>query len=130
MNSLYRNIMLIDDDIEDCEIFMDAVREVAPTTQCRCQESGEIALSLLSLKAIEKPELIFLDLNMPKLNGKQVLVELKHKLPDTPVIMFSTFFGEQDVREIHDSGAAHYMIKHTNFKDLCNALEDVLTKKW
>ena len=126
----YRTIMLIDDDIEDCEIFIDAVREVDPDIQCQCQENGEIAISLLSLHAIENPDLFFVDLNMPKLNGKQVLVELKRNLPDIPVIMFSTFFGEQDINEIHAAGAAHHMIKHTNFNDLCKALEDVLSKKW
>src|SRR6478752_6581333 len=95
---LYRSIMLIDDDLEDCEIFIDAVREVDPNIRCLCQESGETVLNLLAVNAIEKPDLFFVDLNMPKLNGKQLLVELKRALPDTPVIMFSTYFSEHDIK--------------------------------
>ena len=128
--ALYSTIMLIDDDAEDHEIFADAMRHVAPGTSCLCLESGEAALDQLSSNQIKKPDLIFLDLNMPKQNGKQVLLELKQVLPDVPVIMFSTFFGERDITDLRATGAAHYIIKHTNFADLCEALGNVLSKKW
>ena len=76
--------------------------------------------------------MLFIDLNMPKINGKQLLKEIKQAdhLKGIPVIMYSTFFGPQDIEEITSLGAVHYMIKATRFIELCNALKYILSKNW
>ncbi len=129
--SLYQTILLIDDDTEDQEFFLDALLEIDPLIQCSFANDGEEALKLLGDTVI-KPDLLFIDLNMPKLNGKQVLSELKKSgtLHDIPVVMYSTFFGPQDIDEIRALGAAHYMVKATRFDDLCDSLEHILSKHW
>ena len=130
--SLYLSILLVDDDVEDQEIFLDAIKEVDPLVHCFCAADGEDALKLLGTEAIVKPDLVFIDLNMPKLNGKQLLLELKRSdnLKDIPVIMYSTFFGPSDIEEITASGASHYMIKSTRFEDLCLNLKHILSTPW
>ncbi|MEO7991828.1 MAG: response regulator [Chryseolinea sp.] len=130
--TLYRSIFLIDDDAEDQEIFIEALKEVYPDIQCLCSDDGEEALQQFTTNNITKPDLFFIDLNMPKLNGKEVLKRLKsiNSLKNIPVIMFSTFFGDTDIKEFNESGAVHYMIKSTRYSDLCNALKETLSKKW
>lgn len=126
-----KQIFIIDDDVEDQEIFMEAVREINPFIECLASTSGEQALEQLSDGAVH-PDLIFLDLNMPKLNGKQILVEIK-TLPAAkhiPVIMYSTSFAPRDLEEIQRVGAVHHLVKPSRFDDLVNALRELIDKKW
>lgn len=129
---LYNALLLIDDDDEDQEIFIDALKEVDPHLHCSVANDGEEALSLLNGEAFVKPDLIFIDMNMPKLNGKQVLraLKLSGTLRDVPVVMYSTFFGANDIAEIQSLGAAHYMVKATRFDELCASLRDILSSRW
>ena len=130
--SAYRSILLIDDDTEDQEVFIDAIQEVDPLILCRCANDAEEALKQLSEEIIIRPDILFIDLNMPKINGKQLLKEIKKSdhLKGIPVVMYSTFFGPQDIEEITSLGAVHYMIKATRFIELCNALKYILSRHW
>src|SRR5687768_10254806 len=98
LSTLYKRLFIIDDDIEDQEIFMEALKEIDSSIQCFCATNGEEALNQLEREVIILPDLIFLDMNMPKLNGKQVLRELKNTrtLKSIPVIMYSTSFAPRD----------------------------------
>ncbi|MEJ7644178.1 MAG: response regulator [Chryseolinea sp.] len=128
----YQTILLVDDDEEDQEIFQDALKEIDPLILCSFANDGEEAMSLLGGAAVVKPDLMFIDMNMPKLNGKQVLRELKSSgsLEDIPVVMYSTFFGPKDIDEINSLGAVHYLVKATKFSDLCDALREILSRRW
>lgn len=130
--SLYRHLFIIDDDVEDQEIFFEAVKEVNENIQCSSSTSGEEALMHLGQQIKKLPDLIFLDLNMPKLNGKQVLREIKNVpgLNKIPVIMYSTSFAPRDIEEIQQIGAAHHLLKPSRFNDLCAALNSILQKEW
>jgi CheY-like chemotaxis protein len=129
--SLYSHLFIIDDDIEDQEIFIEAVKEVSDDIQCSSSTSGEEALMHLE-RQDKLPDLIFLDLNMPKLNGKQVLREIKNVpgLRGIPVIMYSTSFAPQDIEEIQQHGAAYHLLKPSRFNELCSALNTILRKEW
>jgi len=129
---LYNAILLIDDDEEDQEIFMDALRVVDPQLHCSVANDGEQAMELLTRDVLVIPDLIFIDMNMPKLNGKQVLQELKVSgtLRDIPVVMYSTFFSPKDIAEINALGAAHHMVKATRFDELCELLKTILSTRW
>lgn len=130
--NLYSHLFIIDDDIEDQEIFIEAVKEVSDEIHCSSSTSGEEALFHLEREAKKLPDLIFLDLNMPKLNGKQVLKEIKNipGLKAIPVIMYSTSFAPRDIEEIQQIGAAHHLLKPSRFNDLCAALNTILRKDW
>ena len=75
--------------------------------------------------------MIFLDLNMPRLNGKQCLAELKREahLRDIPVIIYSTSSEKRDIEETSRLGAAHFLTKPNKFEELCKALTFVVVKR-
>lgn len=127
-----KRLFIIDDDLEDQEIFMEALREVDKSVICYTATSGEEAFRQLESEVLILPDLIFLDLNMPKQNGKQVLKELKQSrsLYLIPVIMYSTSFGPRDIDEIRHLGASHHLLKPSRFDDLCKALTEILSKEW
>ncbi|HEY0742976.1 MAG TPA: response regulator [Chryseosolibacter sp.] len=129
---LYSHLFIIDDDIEDQEIFIEAVKEVSDDIHCSSSTSGEEALHYLEHEAKKLPDLIFLDLNMPKLNGKQVLKEIKKRpsLKSIPVIMYSTSFAPRDIDEVKQIGASHHLLKPSRFNDLCAALSQILNQHW
>ena len=131
-NSVYRTLLIIDDDVEDQEIFMEALKEVDPAVVCFTATSAEEAFRQLESRVAELPDLIFLDLNMPKLNGKQVLREIKKQeyLSALPVIMYSTSFAPRDIQEIRELGAVHYLHKPSRFNELCTALDQILSRTW
>jgi CheY-like chemotaxis protein len=129
---LYKLVLLIDDDKEDQEIFSDAIKEVDRSIQFISEVNSDRAISNLTGHGKRKPDIIFLDMNMPRMNGKQLLAELKRE-PSTesiPVVMCSTFFGDVDVKEITRLGAAHHLVKPTRFIDLCEAISKILSKTW
>jgi CheY-like chemotaxis protein len=130
--SLYKVVLLIDDDKEDQEIFGDAVREVDSNVRFVSEFNSDQAITNISTMREARPEIIFLDLNMPRLNGKQVLSELKSdpEMSRIPVVMCSTFFGDRDVQETARLGAAHHLVKPTRFNELCEEIARILKTRW
>jgi len=129
---LYNTVFLADDDIDDRETFIDALKKVDDTVQCFWSHNGEDALKILCGDIFQRPELIFLDLNMPRVNGKQVLKELKKntRLRNIPVIMYSTFIGREDAQEMKRLGAVYILIKATEFGKLVDSLKFILSHDW
>jgi len=130
--SFYKNLLLIDDDADDHEIFVEAVKEIDSSIICTCLFDGEQSLNLLQKKDSVIPDLIFMDTNMPKISGKQLLSSIKQSasLNNIPVIMYSTFFSDKDLEEFIKIGAAHYLTKPSKFEELRSALSNILKKKW
>ena len=119
--------MIIDDDPDDRDIFFEIVNQIAPDYACLWGKDGVDGLLKLSeLKIL--PSYIFLDLNMPKMNGKQCLAELKqhNKYKDIPVIIYSTSRQESDVLETKRLGANYYMTKPNLFTELREAITGLL----
>ena len=123
-----KSILLIDDDIDDQEFFMEAAREVDNTINCFIASSCEEGLETLNKMPVV-PDYIFLDLNMPKVDGKKCLSELKKsaRLKDIPVIIYSTSSLKKDIEETKAMGAVHFMTKPSAFKELCDAIGNVLS---
>jgi CheY-like chemotaxis protein len=130
--ALYQQLLIIDDDVEDQEIFIEALNEVNPHILCDSVISGEEAIAHLESNEKKLPELIFLDMNMPKLNGKQVLREIKKNpaFAGIPVIMYSTSFAPRDIEEIKGLGAVYHLLKPSKFDDLCNSLRHLIQVDW
>jgi CheY-like chemotaxis protein len=130
--NLYKHLLIIDDDVEDQEIFIEALHEVDPSVACDSVVSGEDAFNFLEANRSRLPELIFLDMNMPKLNGKQVLKEIKKSevFSRIPVIMYSTSFAPRDIEEIRQLGAVYHLFKPSKFDDLCNSLKHLISVDW
>jgi CheY-like chemotaxis protein len=128
----FSNVLLIDDDHDDHEFFLEAVREIDSSIRCNSMFDSEEALKFLKDQKQPLPDLIVLDTNMPKLNGYQILTELKNDpaLNKIPVVMYSTFFSERDSDEFTKLGAANYLAKPSKLGDFRNLLSEILTKKY
>src|SRR5690242_11119063 len=125
-------LMIIDDDEDDIELFCEAVRGVDRTIQCLSAKSSEEALEMLSLHTEYNPDCIFLDLNMPRMNGKQCLVKLKEipHLIHVPIIIFSTSKKEKYATEVKQLGAVAFLTKPSRQSDLILAIQWALDHDW
>lgn len=122
----FENVLLIDDDEEDTEIFVTAMREVSTKVACRIMYSASEALQKLESGEIE-PEVIFLDLNMPIMNGQKFLEEIKKNpdLRDIPVIIFSTSSQPGTIRLTKELGAYDFITKPESFDGLVKILNPI-----
>jgi DNA-binding response OmpR family regulator len=127
----YKKLLLIDDDRDDHEFFLEAISEIDSSITCTAFFDGEQALGQLRNNGNEIPDLIILDTNMPKLTGKQILAELKRipNIKEVPVVMYSTFFSERDNVELTNLGAMHYLSKPSKFEEFRSSLEELLCRK-
>jgi CheY-like chemotaxis protein len=125
-------IMIVDDDADDREIFCEALHEVDTSVQCISCSSAMEALELLRSAQQPAPDYIFLDLNMPRMNGKQCLQELKamDKLKNMEVIIYSTSKMPDDVKETKKQGAVHFVTKPYRFSDVRSVIRSVLLQDW
>ena len=126
----YKKILIVDDDADDVEIFCEAIAEIDPAIKCDSAENGEEALKLLRNAFYDQPDFIFLDLNMPRMNGKQCLAELKKdpQLKDIPVIVYTTSKLDEDFQETSRLGAMLFITKPTRLTKLVEAITFVLSK--
>ena len=123
---------IADDDPDDREIFIEALHGIDKLCKCVTAFDGQEALSKLTNGIGQLPDFIFLDLNMPRMNGKQCLVEIKKnsKLRKIPVIIYSTSTDEKDIAETLELGAAFFLQKPNRFDELSRALANIISKKW
>ena len=122
-------ILNVDDDLEDIEIFCDAVSEIDPSIICLVAKSADEALQILN-SDIELPEYIFLDINMPKVDGNACLREIKKdgRLNKITVIMYSTHTRKTDIETYKELNAG-FLVKQNSFNGLVRELRKVLGKK-
>ena len=121
---IYKNILQIDDDSDDCEFFMQALEAVSTAMYSSINNPVE-ALQKLVQKEIQ-PDVIFLDLNMPIMSGLEFLTEIKkhNEIKDIPIIIFSTSQFDDIIQEAKAHGAHDFISKPNNYK----ALKEILSK--
>ena len=124
---MLRIIFMIDDDQDDREIFEEAIRSCIPGVEVHFANDGVQALQHLESEKV-LPDVIFLDYNMPRMNGVQCLSKLKSnsKTAEIPVIMYTTSGNRTHEENILSMGADYYMKKTTSFDQLCLELRRVL----
>lgn len=126
-NRMKKNVFLVDDDRDDREIFIEALAEIDDSCKCFTAENGEEAINKLHAGAFV-PDYIFLDLNMPRMNGRECLVQIKsiNRLKETPVIIYTTSSLQREKEELVRLGASMFITKPANFHELCSSLKQVL----
>jgi CheY-like chemotaxis protein len=124
-------LFLIDDDPDDKEIFQEALKQIDEEIICYTASDGEDALTKLR-DALLLPDVVFLDLNMPVMNGKDCLRELKKDkdLRHIPVIVYSTSSVEREKSNCLSLGATHFISKPPQFAVLVNKLTETLRTDW
>jgi CheY-like chemotaxis protein len=113
-------ILLADDDKGDCLLFKEALEELPVEFELITVPNGEKLLDLLTSKGTQLPDVVFLDLNMPRKNGFASLGEIKrnNSLFQLPVIIFSGADEREKVKQVYRDAAHYYIRKPTNFADL------------
>ena len=124
-------LVLADDDPDDCEIFNAALEKVSSNFSLDIFHNGKTLMEYLR-DVEELPHLVFLDLNMPLLNGFEALREIRsnERLRNLSVAIYSTSTNEKDIEETLVSGANIYIAKPTSFTKLQEVLERILEINW
>ena len=124
--------MIIDDDPDDRTFFQEAINNISPVIETHVCDSGIQALAMFQENKISAPDYIFLDFNMPLMNGRECLVELKkilqHKI--TNIIILSTSDMKEDMEDAMRLGAKLFLTKPNTFQELCSMLKGVLEGRW
>ena len=122
------HILLAEDDVDDRELFLEAVATINPSAQVAVVENGEQLMDHLK-SVLEVPDCIFLDLNMPRKNGKECLKEIKgnERTEHVPVIIYTTSLNTKDVNETFERGASCFIRKPNTFKELTGLLSKCMT---
>ena len=123
-----QKVILIDDDPDDHEIFAMALIEAMPEAVSVLYDSAENALSELSQSTENLPDYIFLDLNMPRMNGMQLLELLKKEehLVNIPVIIYSTSILPSIKTQALQLGAHDFLAKPASHLELIKNLKKLL----
>src|ERR1017187_951642 len=126
------NILLVDDDTDDSSFFEKALKKIPIATHLSTVNDGEELMNYLSENSDTLPDVIFLDLNMPRKNGFECLAEIKEneKLKDIFVVMFSISFPQDKEYELYmikkllKMGAHYHIIKTHDFEQLQKSVHD------
>jgi len=118
-------ILLVDDDDVDALLLTREVNKLRPEIEVQRSNNGEEAL--LALSEI-RPELILLDIRMPRMDGRETLTHIKadDALRDIPVVMLSTSADENDIRYCYDKHANAYIEKKVSVKCTRNTIDNLL----
>jgi CheY-like chemotaxis protein len=122
------NILLADDDKDDCIFFKQALEEIASHTNLITVNDGDELIASLLGNIDHLPHIIFLDINMPRKNGLECLKEIKSHdlLSEIPVVMFSTTNEWDVISMLFKSGANVYIHKPNDFAQLKQVLHHAL----
>jgi CheY-like chemotaxis protein len=123
-----KSFLIIDDDADETELFHEAMENIDRSVSCHKAINGKDAFQKLSDQEIVRPDLIFLDINMPVMNGWQFLTRIKDtlSLKDIPVIMYSTSALTTDAKNAISAGALCFVTKPNSFHQLEKVLETVI----
>jgi CheY-like chemotaxis protein len=132
INSHPLRLLLVDDDIDDCILFRDAIEETGVHATVEIAHEGVKIMQLFNTRAESLPHLIFLDLNMPKVSGADCLREIRRAsyLNGIPIIIFTNSINEFDIEETFSGGANLYIQKPSNYQSLIEILAKVLILDW
>lgn len=125
-------ILLVDDDQDDRSIFSDALSELKIESNLNMLEDGRELVSYLENTKNKRPDIIFLDLNMPYKSGVECLKEIRAigKFRDLSVAIYSTSNSEKDMEDTFINGANIYIRKPNDFTQLKKVLTEVLSINW
>ena len=126
---MHHNLLLADDDIDDCIFFEDALDELPISATLLTVNDGVQLMKFLSEKADNPPDVLFLDLNMPRKSGFECLSEIKSIdiLKDLPIVIFSTSLNMEVVDLLYQKGAHYYIRKPGEYDKLKKVILEAVT---
>ena len=128
MNLKELHILLADDDQDDCLFFKEAIEQFIPSANFKMVNDGEQLMHVLSNETTNLPDILFLDINMPRKNGFECLAEIKYnqQLKNLAVVIFSTQNTTDQIGVLLKLGADVYIRKPDNFAQLSQVIKHAL----
>jgi CheY-like chemotaxis protein len=125
-------IFIADDDEDDRRLFIESAREVDERIDFVTASDGQEAMRLLKDDRNMLPDYIFLDIRMPRINGKQCLEEIRKdkNLCNIPVFIYTTSKNVIDSVDLKKMGAVHFISKPSDPSDIYYILSVMLDEKW
>ena len=122
-----KTVFLIDDDEDDREIFLSALNSLDLDVNFTEAKDGREALDMIASNGFSLPDIIFVDLNMPKVNGLEFLrsVRILPHYKELPIFIYSTSSIEEEKNKCMAEGASGFIVKHCSYTDLCNELKSL-----
>jgi CheY-like chemotaxis protein len=126
------NVYIADDDTDDIEFFQAGLEDIDSSLSLTYGKNGMELLRKLLYPQLPVPDLIFLDINMPLMNGIECLREIKSHLhlKDIPIIIYSTTALNETVETAYELGANMYVEKPSDYTKLVNMLSSVMKIDW
>src|SRR5215204_4121612 len=126
---LINTVILADDDIDDIDIFKEAIASINGNIKLEVVKNGKELMSLLNHML---PDLLFLDLEMPLKNGLECLVEIRgdEKLKDIPTIVFSSTTRQSNIQTAYEMGGHLFLVKSPVYNELTTAIKAVVSLDW
>jgi CheY-like chemotaxis protein len=139
INKMYSkplNILLADDDIDDCSFFELALSELALPTHLITIYDGEELMKYLLKNKTHLPDILFLDLSMPRKNGFECLYDIKENkhLKKLPIVIFTTAFilnksyEDELIKRLNLMGASNFLAKRGDFSQRKLSIHQAIIK--
>ena len=130
------NILLADYDTDDCHLFEKALKEIPIATHLTTVSNGEVLMDYLLKNSTDLPDVLFLDLSMPRKTGYECLIEIKEnkKLEAIPLFVFTTSIPSNILAEVKLSntlvkfGALDYVRKPADFAQLKHVIHQAIIR--
>lgn len=129
MSSCPRLCFIIDDDIDDQQIFCEALRCI--DQECECIVANDCLRGIEMLEQLATPpDMIFIDLNMPRIGGIECTTRIRKQalMSDVPIVIFSGALPSRVIAEARLAGASEYFIKPSTMTDLTQVLKQLFHK--
>lgn len=128
MEDLTLHVLLADDDMDDCDFFQDALKAIDNPVNLTIVNNGVELMEFLLSDESAHPDVLFLDLNMPKKSGLQCMAEIKatDALRHIPIIIYSTSADKMVVNDMYQLGAHHYIQKPGQFSNLKTVIKKAI----
>lgn len=112
-------ILLVEDNPADARLLIEAMEEAQVDADIHTSRDGEDALQTLRLHDFARPDAVILDLNLPRMDGRELLAEIRNdaELSELPVVVLSTSHYDRDIRACQDLRARAYVIKPAGFEE-------------
>jgi len=126
------NAILVDDDPDDRMLFENAFSDINSNSNLLAFKNGAEAISHFEQNETEAPHIVFLDLNMPLVDGLEVLDYLRRseKYQRVPIVIYSTSSAERDIQATLSAGANIYIVKPNTYQKLKLAIDKALRMQW
>lgn len=125
------NLLIIEDDDDHAELIDFAIKKTGKSKIIhRCIDGGDACQHVQKIKENEslRPDLILLDINIPKISGLEVLKKIKslEELIDIPVVIFTTSNSVHDKHNAYKNHANSFLVKSTDFQEFSQTIDEMI----